>query len=65
MHVCVIVQVISVTKLRKEYSQYEARRKLCGMHDLFLADDRYNPTQATLTSQYYPAASQTSWKDIL
>jgi ribosome biogenesis protein UTP30 len=44
-HMCqqlTTVQVISCTKLRGEYKQFEARRKLCGMYDLFLADDRYS-----------------------
>ncbi len=26
-------------KLRKEYQNYEQRRKLCNMYDLFLADN--------------------------
>ena len=30
-------------KLRKEYAQYAEKRKLCGAHDIFLADERIVP----------------------
>ena len=31
------VKVIGLDKLRKKYVEYEAKRNLCGGHDLFLA----------------------------
>ncbi|EDV27752.1 uncharacterized protein TRIADDRAFT_53766 [Trichoplax adhaerens] len=35
-----IVKIISIIKLKKNYRGYEAKRQLCQMYDLFLADDR-------------------------
>jgi ribosomal protein L1 len=35
-----IEKVIGITKLRKEFSRYEAKRKLSSTFDLFLADSR-------------------------
>ena len=35
-----ISKVVGVDKIRKKWSQYEAQRKLCAEHDVFLADDR-------------------------
>lgn len=35
-----IRKVISSSKLKKDYFSFEAKRKLCGSYDLFLADDR-------------------------
>jgi len=37
------VLVLGVSKLRKEFKPFEAKRQLCAMHDLFLADDRVMP----------------------
>jgi len=37
------VKVIGVSKLRSEYKPFEAKRQLCAMYDLFLADDRVMP----------------------
>ncbi len=34
------VTVMGVSRLKKEYKQYEAKRQLCGSYDLFLSDDR-------------------------
>jgi hypothetical protein len=31
---------MSISKLAKEHTQYEAKRKLVAMHDFFLADKR-------------------------
>ena len=38
-----VQEVISLTKLRKDFSQYEQRRELVQSFDLFLADDRILP----------------------
>ncbi|CAG8755953.1 3033_t:CDS:2, partial [Acaulospora colombiana] len=35
-----IKKVIGLSKLRKKYEPYEAKRKLCDSYDLFLADNR-------------------------
>ncbi|ORX87550.1 ribosomal protein L1 [Anaeromyces robustus] len=38
-----ISKVIGVTKLKKKYKPYEAKRQLCNSYDIFLADDRIIP----------------------
>jgi ribosome biogenesis protein UTP30 len=38
-----IAKVIGVSKLKTDYYPHEAKRKLCGSYDLFLADDRILP----------------------
>lgn len=38
-----ISKVIGVTKLRKKYKPYEAKRLLCNSYDIFIADDRVIP----------------------
>jgi ribosome biogenesis protein UTP30 len=35
-----IAKVIPLSKLKKDYFGFEAKRKLCGSYDIFLADDR-------------------------
>lgn len=35
-----IAKVIPLSKLKTDYFAYEAKRKLCGSYDMFLADDR-------------------------
>ncbi|CAM6087332.1 unnamed protein product [Calypogeia fissa] len=35
-----IAKVIGLSKLKTDYYPHEAKRKLCGSYDLFLADDR-------------------------
>ncbi|KAG0581098.1 hypothetical protein KC19_4G224700 [Ceratodon purpureus] len=35
-----IAKVIPLSKLKKDYFSFEAKRKLCGSYDIFLADDR-------------------------
>lgn len=35
-----IAKVIPLSKLKTDYFSYEAKRKLCGSYDIFLADDR-------------------------
>ena len=35
-----VAKVIPLSKLRTDYFAFEAKRKLCGSYDLFLADDR-------------------------
>lgn len=36
-------QVIGLSKLRANYRDYEAKRKLCDSYDVFLADERILP----------------------
>ncbi|CAG8565526.1 24263_t:CDS:2 [Dentiscutata erythropus] len=38
-----IRKVIGISKLRKKYQPYEAKRQLCNSYDLFMADDRVIP----------------------
>ncbi|CAM6092841.1 unnamed protein product [Calypogeia fissa] len=38
-----IAKVIGLSKLKTDYYPHEAKRKLCGSYDLFLADDRILP----------------------
>jgi ribosome biogenesis protein UTP30 len=38
-----IKKVVSLDKLRKEYSQFKQKRELCESFDLFLSDDRILP----------------------
>lgn len=37
------MQVIGVSKLKKKYVPYEAKRQLCSAYDLFVADSRVLP----------------------
>ena len=37
------MQVMGLASLRKDYKEYEMKRQLCGMYDLFLCDDRIAP----------------------
>jgi len=41
-------KVIGLSKLRKNYKPYEAKRQLCSSYDLFLADDRIIPSLAKI-----------------
>ena len=34
------VTVLGLSKLRTDYKEYEAKRQLCNLYDLFLTDDR-------------------------
>jgi len=38
-----VAKIIGITKLKKNYKTFEARRQLCSSYDLFLADDRIIP----------------------
>jgi len=38
-----VSKIIGVSKLRANYKQFEAKRKLCASYDLFLSDDRIIP----------------------
>ena len=35
-----VLQVISLTKLRKNYKSYESKRQLADLYDVFICDDR-------------------------
>jgi hypothetical protein len=38
-----VAKVIGISKLRTKYESFEAKRQLCALYDLFLADDRVLP----------------------
>ncbi|GET02017.1 ribosomal protein L1 [Rhizophagus clarus] len=48
-----IQKVIGVSKLRKKYIPYEAKRKLCDSYDLFLADERVLPLLPKMLGKYF------------
>jgi len=39
-----ITKVVGVSKLRTKYEAPEAKRQLCSLYDIFLADDRVIPS---------------------
>ena len=39
-----ITKIIGVSKLRTKYEAPEAKRQLCSLYDIFLADDRVIPS---------------------
>jgi hypothetical protein len=55
MRICVdINQVISLTKLRKNYNTYEAKRALAASYDMFVADEKiYSFLPALLGKAFY------------
>lgn len=48
-----INKVIGVSKLKANYVEYEAKRKLCDSYDLFLADDRILPVLPRLLGKTF------------
>ena len=46
-----ISKVIGVSKLRTKYEAPEAKRQLCGLYDLFLADERILPSLPKLIGE--------------
>ncbi|KAL3684553.1 hypothetical protein R1sor_002575 [Riccia sorocarpa] len=48
-----ISKVIRVSKLKSDYFPHEAKRKLCGSYDLFLADDRVLPVLPKLLGKTF------------
>ncbi|KAL2652755.1 hypothetical protein R1flu_020883 [Riccia fluitans] len=48
-----ISKVIGVSKLKSDYFPHEAKRKLCGSYDLFLADDRVLPVLPKLLGKTF------------
>jgi len=38
-----VSKVVGLAKLKANYKEFEAKRKLCGSYDLFLADARITP----------------------
>lgn len=54
-----VTKVMSVSKLRKNYVPYEARRKLCAAYDVFLADNRVLPLLPKLLGKKFFGAKKT------
>jgi len=48
-----IAKVIPLSKLKTDYFSFEAKRKLCGSYDLFLADDRVLPALPKLLGKTF------------
>ena len=48
-----VSEVIGLTKLRKNYHQFEDKRTLCQKYQLFLADDRITPMLPPLIGKYF------------
>ena len=48
-----ISKVIPLSKLRTDYKEYEAKRKLCGSYDLFLADKSVIPALPKLLGKSF------------
>jgi ribosome biogenesis protein UTP30 len=53
-----VAKVIGVEKLRKNYGQFEQRRKLCDSYDLFVADRRILPRLPSLLGQRFFATKK-------
>lgn len=51
-----VAKVIGISKLRTKYESFEAKRQLCSLYDLFLADDRVLPMLPKLIGGW-PAGS--------
>ncbi|CAI2172694.1 11697_t:CDS:2 [Funneliformis geosporum] len=45
--------VIGISKLRKKYIPYEAKRNLCDSYDLFLTDERILPLLPKMLGKYF------------
>ncbi len=39
-----VAKIVGVSKLRTKYESHEAKRQLCGLYDIFLADERVLPS---------------------
>lgn len=48
-----IAKVVGVSKLRTKYESHEAKRQLCKLYDLFLADDRILPSLPKLIGKSF------------
>jgi ribosome biogenesis protein UTP30 len=48
-----VAKVVGLSKLRGKYESHEARRKLCGSYDLFLADERVLPSLPKLLGKAF------------
>ncbi|KAJ7296685.1 hypothetical protein O6H91_01G162600 [Diphasiastrum complanatum] len=48
-----IAKVVGITKLKTDFFSFEAKRKLCGSYDLFLADDRILPRLPALLGKAF------------
>mmetsp|Transcript_21030 Transcript_21030/g.46158 ORF Transcript_21030/g.46158 Transcript_21030/m.46158 type:complete len:299 (-) Transcript_21030:363-1259(-) len=48
-----ITKVIGLSKLRTKYESHEAKRQLCKMYDLFLADERVLPSLPKLIGKSF------------
>ncbi|CAG8447819.1 166_t:CDS:2 [Funneliformis caledonium] len=48
-----VQNVIGISKLRKKYIPYEAKRNLCDSYDLFLTDERILPLLPNMLGKYF------------
>ncbi|RIA96812.1 ribosomal protein L1p/L10e family-domain-containing protein [Glomus cerebriforme] len=48
-----VQKVLGVSKLRKKYTPYEAKRNLCDSYDLFLVDERVLPLMPKMLGKYF------------
>ena len=48
-----VTRVLGVTDLKHSYKEYEARRKLCNSHTLFLADERVSKLLSPLLGKEF------------
>lgn len=52
------VKVLPIQILKRDYAAFEAKRKLCGSYDLFLADDRIIPLLPSRLGKCFFAAQK-------
>ncbi len=48
-----IAKVVGLSKLRTKYESHEAKRELCKLYDLFLADERILPSLPKLIGKSF------------
>ncbi|KAJ1688422.1 hypothetical protein LUZ63_019812 [Rhynchospora breviuscula] len=48
-----VSEVIGISTLRTDYKPFESRRKLCGSHDLFIADKKILPLLSRLLGKHF------------
>ena len=55
---CAVTDVLTLSRLRKDYERYEARRELLSQYDVFLADDRILPMLASALGKSFFASKK-------
>jgi ribosome biogenesis protein UTP30 len=48
-----VAKVLGVSKLKTKYESHEAKRQLCGLYDIFLADERILPSLPKLIGKAF------------